>query len=98
MSPPDLVMVKDQLVSGNETSPGCFSTDTGGEVSAGRVVPVPVLLFLFLTPTGRPRFFFDEELVSGICFAGGLFDNIIFELKLSVIMHELKVQQVKQHY
>ena len=57
MSPPDLVMVKDQHVSGNETSPGCFSTGTGGEASAGRVVPVPVLLVLFLTPTGRPRFF-----------------------------------------
>jgi len=62
-----------------------------------RVVPVPVLLFLFLTPTGRPRFFFDEELLSGICFAEDLFDNIIFGLKLSVIMHELIIQ-VKQHY
>ena len=98
-------MVKDQLVSGNETSPGCFSTGgttIGGsiEVSGGGlviVVPPVLLLFLFSTPAGRPRFFVDEVLLSGMRFAEDLFDSIIFELKLSVITHEL-ILQIKEQY
>ena len=51
MSFPDLVIVKDQHVSGNETSPGCFSAAEGGR--GGEAASFD----LFLTPAGRPRFF-----------------------------------------
>jgi len=77
-------------VSGNETSPGCFSTATGGgEVFAGSVVAVPPaeLLVLFFAPAGRPRFLVDEEVFSAKGFAEVLLDSIIFELKLSVIIN-----------
>ena len=70
-------------MSGNETSPGCFSTaaTTVDVVSAAELV-------LFLTPAGRPRFLGDEALFPALIFAEALFDSIILELNPSVIVHK----------
>ena len=51
MSFPDLVIVKDQHVSGNETSPGCFSAAEGGR--GGEAASFD----LFLTPVDGHAFF-----------------------------------------
>ena len=72
MSFPDLVIVKDQPVFGNETSPGCFSPAEGrrgGEAAS---------FDLFLTPAGRPRFFGEAFLTFFVLAGGALLERIIF--------------------
>ena len=95
ISIPVLVIVKDQHVSGNETSPGCFST---AATTVDVVVPAAELV-LFLTPAGRPRFLGDEAFFPALIFAGALFDSIMLELNPSVIVHKkLKCNIFKNNY
>jgi hypothetical protein len=80
MSFPDLVIVKDQHVSGNEKSPGCFSAAEGGR--GGEAASFD----LFLTPAGRPRFFGEAFSTCFVLAGGALLERIIFALEVSIII------------